>query len=662
MRARIIFILMFMSVLWALMIFRAVYLQILPNSRLEALQKRQFETVVTLQARRGDVLDRDGHELAVSMTAYSIFADPKLVEDAARVAKVLGQELGVAPKVFQSKLKAKKKRFVWLQRQVDRAKAESIQAMKIKGLGMIEESRRIYPNEKLLSHALGFMGSEGQGLEGLELKYNDYLEGSKKKVSLKKDARGRPLIVNGQVFNEAPDGADIQLTIDRDLQFVLEQELGDVVSAESADGAVGVVLDAQTSEILAMASAPSFDPNKASNYEVSSRRNRAITDMYEPGSTMKSVLIAGAMSRGLIEPNTRVDCEGGILKIGKRVIKEADAHHSFKSLTVAEILAYSSNVGAAKIGFKLGEESLRKTLEDFGFGQKTGLDLPGEVSGFIQTQPWHQHLLANISFGHGIGVTALQMANAYAAIANGGLLHQPYIVKKIKDYESDTVTETQPKVVRQVLSREQSEKMKFLLMGTTTKEGTGFNARVRGYSVAGKTGTAQKVNPNGRGYLKGAYISSFAGFIPVHDPKFVIYIAVDNPKKTYYGSQVAAPIFSKVAAYAIRKSGVPPVLTDEEKKLQLAAQNSGHNPKEKIGDKSAERSIADSSERGKLNSELVPDWSGLSLREVLKRVNGHDVTIDIRGNGLVTHTEPPFGNAIGPQKNITIFLSPHAIE
>lgn len=572
MRARIVIILIFLSLLWVLMLGRAGYLQIvsqyLPNERLKALQKKQFETVVTLNPRRGDVVDRNGRELAVSMTTYSLFADPKLIEEPRKVARKLSQELGLPVRQIEEKLKKNKpgkKRFVWIERQLQKATRDAIDGYKFRGLGFIEESSRIYPNDRLLSHVLGFVGGDGQGLEGLELEYNDQLQAVSKRVSVHRDARGRPLIVNGQIFNQVPDGSDVQLTIDRELQYILEQELTQAVHEHEADSAVGIVLDAQTSEILAMANAPTFDPNHPSDFALDHKRNRAVTDSFEPGSTMKTFVIAGAMARGLIEPNTKFDCEGGVLHIGKRVIREADTQHKFGLLTTSEILALSSNVGATKIAGKLGDEQLRQTLLSFGFGDKTGVDLPGEAKGILQPTPWHEHLLANISFGHGIAATPLQIANAYAAIASGGYLHQPYIVKSVRDHETGEVVDTKPVTLRRILNDDQVAKMKIMLTGVTADAGTGVNARVPGYPVAGKTGTAQKVKDRseGRGYLRGGYVSSFAGFIPANDPKFVIYIVVDHPRKGYYGAAVAAPVFARVARFAVRHSGLAPVLISD---------------------------------------------------------------------------------------------------
>jgi len=666
MRSRLIVILVMLTGLWGLLIARAVYLQVLPNERLQALQKRQFETVVTLNPRRGDVIDRNGHELAISMPAYGLFADPKIIDDPHRVARLLGRELRIPPKAIEAKLRARKKRFVWIERQLGKPARDAIDEQKIRGLGFIEESSRVYPNDKLLSQVVGFVGGDGQGLEGLELKFNEQLQGTSKKVAVRRDARGRPLIVNGQIFNQAPDGYDLQLTIDRELQFVLEQELAGVIREQDAEAAVGVILDPQTSEVLAMASAPAFDPNRASEFSAERRRNRAVTDSFEPGSTMKTFVVAGALARGLVEPNTKFDCEDGSLKIGKRTIHEAEAHEKFGLITVSEILAHSSNVGASKIAFKLGSEQLLEAYKSFGFGDKTGVDLPGEAKGIIQPLPWHDHLLANISFGHGITATALQIANAYAAIANGGFLRQPMVIKAIRDREADETIEQKGRTLRRVLTYEQAAKMRIMLTGVTTG-GTGRSARVPGFPVAGKTGTAQKVNPNGRGYLTGGYISSFAGFIPANDPKFVIYVAIDHPRKSHMGSQVAAPIFSRLARFAVRRAGLAPVLINEENVIPVARRAA-------VPERPAARPIEDFAHRSKpaaaavipavaapetapeTASEVVPDLTGLTLREVFGRIGGSGVTVRVHGQGFVSRTVPQAGARLTERKDFDVYL------
>lgn len=653
MKSRIILVFAGVMILWGALLLRAAYLQFLPNEKLQSLQNRQFQTVVTLQARRGAIIDRNGRDLAMSATAYSLYADPKILEKRKQLAKSIAKELGVSTENIYSKIKDPNKRFVWIQRMMDEDKANRIKAWNIRGLSFVEEWKRVYPNESLLAHTLGFLGSEGQGLEGLEKAFETELKGNSKKVSVRRDARGRPLIADGLLFTENPDGNEIKLTVDSDIQYNLENELSQAVTNFEADSAVGVILDAQTSAIVAMASVPTFDVNKAMKTDPDLRRDKVATDAFEPGSTLKTIVIASALRQGVLAPNTKFFCENGFFKVGDKIIREAESHETFGNLTASEILAVSSNIGTTKIAFKMGDDGLRQGLLDFGFGNKLGSDLSGEARGTVQALPWRPHLLSNISFGHGIAVTPLQLVNAYAVIANGGVLNTPYIVHSVRNSETGQTQMSEPKPIRRVLTPEQALQMKMMLSAVTAEGGTGKNARVDGFLVAGKTGTAQKVNPTGRGYLKGGYISSFAGFIPSNNPKFVIYIAVDHPRKGFYGAQVAAPIFSRVASYAVRKEGLAPALLSEKNLLpekRKAIKLSGEKS----------RSIATVVEGDivatSLDMGIVPDVTNMTLREVLRRFTGKDISVKFRGQGLVSGVEPPVGAPLPDSKEITVIL------
>lgn len=641
MKSRIVIIFVCLLTLWSALLLRAAYLQFLPNDRLQALQNRQFQTVVTLQARRGAITDRNGRDLAMSVAAYSLYADPKLLENKKQLARRLGKELNISPESVFQKIKDGNRRFVWIQRLLEEDKMQRIKAWNIRGLSFVDEWRRIYPNEALLSQTLGFLGIEGQALEGVEREFDTTLRGNTKKLSVRRDARGRPLVAEGLLFTENPDGSDVKLTVDSELQYALETELQQAISQYDAESGVGIILDAQTSAILAVSGAPTFDLNKAMGAQPQVRRNRALTDAFEPGSTLKTFVIASALKDKLISPNTKFFCENGSFRVGDKIIREAETREKFGDMTVSEILAVSSNIGTTKIAFKMGDDNLRKGLLDFGFGMRTGVELPGEARGTVLALPWRPHLLSNISFGHGVTVTPLQIANAYATIANGGTLNTPYIVEAIHDNETGETTEMKAKAIRRVLTPEQAAQMKIMLTGVTSEGGTGLKARVDGYLVAGKTGTAQKVNPLGRGYLKGAYISSFAGFIPANDPRFVIYVALDSPKKSYYGSAVAAPIFARIASYAVRKSGIAPSKLQEKTRLTKKI-----TPKPEV----------DNVVMVAGQEEFVPNLSALTTREVLRRANTQGLKVNFRGQGVVSEVIPAPGSPLPEDKSITVIL------
>ncbi len=650
MKTKIISLFIGLCVLWSALALRAAYLQFLPHEKLNTLQARQFQTVVTLPSRRGNILDYKGKELAMSSPAYSIYADPKMIENKKQFSKMLSNILGEPVSSIMKKISDSKKRFVWIDRVVNATTTEKLKDLKIQGLGFVEEWRRIYPNDHLLSTTLGFIGKEGQGLEGIELLYNKDLQGENKKVSLRKDARGRPLVQDGTVFTETPQGKEIQLTIDSDLQYFVETELQQALKTHDAEAAYAVVLDAKTSAIRAIASLPDFDLNKPEKSNSAFRRNRAVTDTYEPGSTLKTFILAEALEKNVYKANSKIFCENGHFQIGKRVIREAEKAHAQGLITVSEILAYSSNIGTSKVALKLGDDVLRQALLKFGFGQKSGLDLPGEAKGIILGLPWADHLLANVSFGQGMTASPLQMANAYASIANGGTLNKPYIIQSITDVETNQKFENKPTEIRRVISEETAQQMRMMLAGVTSGKGTGLAARVPGYIVGGKTGTAQKVKTNGRGYVPGGYIGSFTGFIPANDPQYVIYVALDHPKKGYYGSQVAAPLFANIASYAVRKEGIAPEILAEKDLTQVPVAQTNLNQKQiesySLQDLKNEKQIL----------TAAPDLKKLSVREVLQKVHQQDIKIKFIGQGQVSKTWPEAGEALNQDRQMTVFL------
>ncbi len=639
---------------------RAAVLQILPNERLEALKARQFKSVINLQSRRGAIVDRNGRELALSTKVVSVYADPAILKSKKEASQKLAPLLGISRKELFEKFKDSKKRFTWIARQVSPETGEAVRKLNLRGIQVVDEFKRIYPNEDLLGSTLGFVGAEGHGLEGLEHQLNELLAGDKRKVMIRKDARGRPLVHDGLMFTESLEGAEVQLTVDGDLQYKLEQELKNAVSEHQAEAAYGVILDAQTSAVLAVSSLPGFDPNNPSKAAENARKNKAFTDAFEPGSTMKTFVVAAALKAGITAPNTNYNTENGTLKIGNRIIREAEKDHKWKNLSVSEILSLSSNIGTTKIAFDLGPQLLREELSHFGFGTRSGVGFPGESPGALLPLPWNQHLLSNVSFGHGMTATPLQIANAYASIANGGTLNMPFIVRSFRDMTSGKIIETQPQKVRTVLEPAVAQNLRMILAGVTAPGGTGYNAKVDGYVVAGKTGTAQKVDFKKGGYLKGAYLSSFVGFIPANDPRFVIFIAVDHPKKnSYYGSQVAAPVFSRIASYAVRKEGVAPMVLKEASLLPQINQLKGR------ADLNTSQAFKNLNQKLLVDlmsypKDRVPRLENLTAREVLRAFSGQSVQIKFRGEGVVSQTIPKEGELWDPQKTLTVLLKPTA--
>lgn len=626
MRQRLSIVLIWFFTVWAVLILRGLQMQIFPNHHLTTAKDKQYQRIVQLQSKRGDIFDRNGIELAISVPAYSLFADPSLIKQPKKVSLKLAKILGVSYKTIYKKLSKKNSRFVWIERRLDDVRKKKILALKQKGLGFHEEYKRVYPNKNSLSHTLGFVGSDGRGLEGLESRYNNLLTSQSEIYNLPKDARGRFLVEDGWLFMNQRDGDDLILTVDLDLQFYLEQELSRAIEHHQADSAWAVVMDPKTSEILAMAAAPDYDLNRALNTPSQRRRNRVLSDVYEPGSTLKTIFLAGAMEDKIVEPNSLIDVTGGKIEINGRFIRESDTDQKHTQLTVADILAYSSNVGISKIALRMKDQQIYETFKKFGFAEKVPLDLPGVTKGLFAQPPWRDHHKANIAFGHGVALTALHVANAYAAIANGGVLHTPYIIKNHA---------TQG---HRVISKATAHKLKMMLVGATGQQATGRLARVKGFPVAGKTGTAQKVDPQGLGYMKGQYISSFVGFVPANDPEYLIYVVIDNPKENgYYAGVTAAPVFSKVAEYVINKKGMAPVYISESDMVKLKRQTASE--------------VIVSAE------DSVPNMAGWTLRETLKYLNQKGFEPKLVGTrGRVVKTSPQVGEMWPDDKKIKVYM------
>lgn len=558
MKTRIIVIFVFFATVWFLVLSRAFYIQVWPNEKLAQLQERKYQARIKLNSQRGSFLDKDKREIAMSQISYSIYADPKLIKTPKATARQLAKALGVSYEYVYLRIKDKTRRFAWLQRFIDESKLVKVKAMELTGISYVQEWKRVYPFENLYKGIVGFVGQEGVGLEGLELKYDKWIAGDNEKVNVKRDARGRPLNIDGMIVTENQMGNDIVMTIDTDLQFYFETQLKETLSHFEGEGAIGIVLDAATSEVRSMVSLESRAHREPT------MKQKSITDVFEPGSTLKPFVMALGLEENLIQANSKIFCENGKMKVADRWIRESDQHHQFGYLSPSEILAFSSNIGIAKVGFQLGTDKLREGLTRFGFGQRTQVDFPGESKGVLHETPWNSHLLANISFGQGISVNALQLTNSFAALVNGGLLHKPIMVKGRRNTETQEYTEIERSEPVRVISKKTSDLLKVMLSSVTHEGGTGVNARVPGFLIGGKTGTAQKASSKFRGYEPNAYLSSFIGFIPVHEPRYVIYVMVDTPKKSFYGSQVAAPVFAKVASFLARKDGMVPNLISDK--------------------------------------------------------------------------------------------------
>lgn len=645
MRNRIVFVVVCIGILFFVLIGRSASLQIFPQKKLTELKERLFEKTIKVTPRRGVIYDRYGKKLAISVASQSLFADPYKLKEPHYVAKKLSKTLNIPRKKLLKKLLNKKRRFAWVKRHLTNQEVREIKSFRFKGLHFIKESKRFYTMGKSMSQVLGFTNIDGQGLEGIEKSYDKFLQGEQRRVIVKRDAIGRPLFANFTPFVSQVSGFDVYLTIDSDLQFYFEKELQKAVEMSGGKSAMGVVLSANDAEVLAMVNLPNYNPNHPTQVKnKNNRRNRVITDIFEPGSTLKTFTMVSAIQSG-ISPSKKYPTHRGKLKVGGKTITEADTKKEFKPfLNLSEILAYSSNVGAALLSFDIKQKKLRKTLSQFGFGKKTGINFPGETKGILRPLPWRPIELATISYGHGISTSALQVARAYSAIANGGFLVTPQLVKQIRNpYNGEENLFNKRKKSPSILTNHESQIMTLMLSSVTEKGGTGVQAVVPGYLTAGKTGTAHKIDFEKGGYKSSEYISSFVGFIPAHKPEYVIYIVIDGAEHNFYASTLAAPVFSKVASYSLRKNGLSPVLFNQ-KDLMLAG-------------KTLDEPSLITRKPASFFGENVPNLKGLSLREVLSRVNNKDIKLNIHGSNRVIKTIPIAGQALPENKTITLILN-----
>ncbi len=532
---------------------RAFNLQIRERDELRAKAEEQYLREIELPPRRGRILDRKGAELAATVDVDSIYCNPRQLPDPADAARKLARVLGLPRRDLEKKL-TQRRYFAWVKRRVSPDEAAAARALKLPGVAFAKEPRRVYPNKELAATVMGHAGSDGRGLDGIELTFDRQLRGRATSVQGLRDALGRELFIEGVADSSTGAGADVVLTVDKYVTYVTERALEGAVARHRAKAAVAVVMDPRTGEILALASAPSYNPNDPAAAVAIGARNRAITDALEPGSTMKVFTIASALEAGAVRPDDRFDCQMGTMMVGKYQIH--DTHH-YGMLTTTEVLKLSSNIGATKIARRLGRERLAEGLARFGFGRPSGVTLPGERAGIIRpVARWGDIGFSNVAFGQGLTVTPLQLAAGVGAIAGGGVYRAPRVVSRVvqADGRTEAVSPSSPDA--RVVSEATARAMAAMMRTVTEPGGTAKQAAIEGYPVAGKTGTAQKVS-NGR-YDPDKWTASFVGFAPAQDPRVVIAVLVDEPRGEHRGGAVAAPVFREIGEQVLRYLHVAP--------------------------------------------------------------------------------------------------------
>lgn len=608
---------------------RIFWIQFVKGAELseKATQNRMRD--VPVESKRGTIYDRNGRELAISISADSVFAIPSEVKRSGKqqdTALKLSQVLGLEEASTLKRITADTS-FEWLKRQITPEQAQQIRDMKLTGIDLTEESRRFYPKGTLASHVLGISGIDNTGLEGVDYFYNNLVGGTKGRIVIEYDAAGREIPEATHKYIAPVDGSNIMLTIDETIQYIVERELDKVFVERQAKGAAAIVMDPKSGEILAMTSRPTFDPNNYGAVPADNRRNFAINDSYEPGSTMKITTAAMALEENLVNRATPFYCSGSIT-VGKETIG-CPNHKAHGDQTFAQIVENSCNVGFIKVGLELGLENYFKYLQAFGFGQPTGIDLPGEATGILVNQARAKQIdLATMAMGQANAVTAMQLTSAVSAVANGGKLMKPHLLKQVLDGEGNITKTYEPEMVRQVISESAAKELCYILEGEVTN-GTGRNAYIEGYHVGGKTGTAQKIAPGG-GYLADEYVVSFIGVAPSDNPRLVVMVVVDAPQGyPYYGGWVAAPAARQILDESLRYLEVPLRKADGA----VTAQN-----EEQV---------------------MVPDVINLHLGEARSLIVAQGLSAKEAGEGnLVWQQNPRAGSKLAKGSEVIISLSP----
>ncbi|MFZ4777979.1 MAG: peptidoglycan D,D-transpeptidase FtsI family protein [Terrimicrobiaceae bacterium] len=545
---------------------RLVHLQVAKHQEYSQLAAEKHTMRTVLHAKRGLIFDRNGELLASNLPVSTVVADGSHIKNAAGLAAVAAPYLDMDEKELCAKLTSGRK-YIVLKREVvdDKARAlgKALQDANLRGIYFEPDAVRTYPNGQMLGHVLGFLDNEGNGIQGIELTMENYLRGRDGYRYIEHDRTGREIMLYRGQEEPAEHGQNVRLTIDMGLQAILEDELDAAFKDLKPEMAVGILADPFTGEILAMANRPCFDPNAPGDARPEQMKNRAILDMVEPGSTFKIVVASGALNEGTIKENTMIYCENGSFAYGGRILRD---HHGYGSMTVHDILVKSSNIGSAKMALMMGDTKFYEYVRRFGFGERSGIELPGEIPGLVHPpHRWDKLTITRMPMGQSIAVTPLQITMGMSVIANGGRLMTPQIVRSVENSGGGEVFTKQPKVAREVIPRKTARFVSEALSGVVGEGGTAQLARVAGFTVAGKTGTAQKVSPKG-GYAEGKYVVSFIGYMPEENPRFVCLIMVDDAKIASglnYGGLVAAPIFSRVGERAARYLDLVPCLRAE---------------------------------------------------------------------------------------------------
>jgi len=659
---RVLFVAAFIGFWMLVVCARLVYLQFSQYDNLADRARQQQQNEIETSPQRGDLLDRQERQLASSVQTVSLFIDPNgldtatLDRNAQQLARSLNLKQADLARDFR-KAHDQKKRFVWIARRLDADVANKVVELKLPGVQTQLEPKRYYPNGSLAAHVLGYVGLDGKGLGGVEQYYNTKISGEPGQLFIEKDASGKPY--EGYEIAAKP-GNTVVLTIDQTIQYQAEQALQAAVSQSHAKSGSVIVLDPRSGEILALANAPTFDPNRVSDAKPETRSNWALQNIYEPGSTFKIVAFSAALENKLARVDERIDCQMGAITVAGRVVHD---HKKFGVLTIPEALAKSSNVAAIKLGIRVGDPTMYEYIRRYGFGSKTGIELPGETNGILRrVERWQPSSIGSIAIGQEIGVTPVQMVSAFGALANDGVRVAPHLIREVRDAGGNVVYRAQPDQ-RRVISAETAIALRGMLEGVTLN-GTAKKAQLDGYSAAGKTGTAQKIDPKTKAYSATKFVGSFVGFAPVSNPQVVIIVVIDEPAGAYHGGDVAAPVFRAVAEQVLPTLGIEPDI-ETKPAPDLVAQQVEENPEraEKVREEQAQSeeqrkatmpTVDSNGTRGgevvyaasTRNAILMPDLRGRSVRDVARTCAQLGLQVEARGEGKVMKQSPSAGTEV----------------
>ena len=656
-QGRIGYVALVMIGVLVILVFRYAYLQIVQGDALAQRMRDQSGYEFRIQSLRGAILDRSGKELAVSSMTKSLFVDPNHVYDThtpEEIASDIAPLIGLTEQDILDDI-ARGGGFVWVKRRLEHTEYEAVRAViREKGysdcLGFQNEAKRYYPNDALAANVIGFVGTDDEGLDGVEQALDPLLKGEVREERLTVDGQRRP-ILDSIFAGRRVYGSDycktVSLTIDSTIQFMVEQELDRAMAENNPDSITAIVMDPKTGEILAMASRPSYNPNRFWEYPQENWKNRAVSFIYEPGSTFKAVIAGAALQESIVTPNQVFFDPGYVMVSGRRI--QNWSNESYGAVTFTDIVKKSLNTGFAQVGLSLGAEKMMHYTRVFGFGERTGIDLPGEEEGILfNADDMRDSDIATTAIGQSIAVTPLQLVTAMAAIANGGTLMHPYIVREIRNPDGSIYEERAPREIRRVLEPTVDRTL-IGLLEQVVASGGGKKAGVKGYRIAGKTGTAQKIRRETAGYLEGRYIASFCGFAPVEDPIFTVLVMIDDPRGgDFYGGQIAAPVASRIFTQLLRYAHVEP-------SSNTFAETTGETEKGRSDDEEKRMEAAATPPEGKA---VVPDFTGLSLREAARLAELRGLTFESEGTGAAVSQSLSVNDIVDQGERVKLYFHP----